>query len=79
MAAKKGLQRHIEQLNKHFAHIVANPFLEDVDEELAVLPGADRPVGYHVAGLRVKDALAASLRAPSQVGNIDRVRVGPAQ
>ena len=75
VAAKKGLERHIEHLNKHFAHIMANPLLEDVDEELAVLPAADGPVGYHVAGLRIKNALAASLLAPSQVCNIDRVSV----
>lgn len=76
VAAEKGLKRYIEQLNKHLAYIMANPLLEDVDEELAVLPTADGPVGYHVAGLRVKHALATSLLTPSQVCDIDRVRVG---
>src|ERR1700677_4891876 len=76
VAPEKSLERYIEQLNKHFAHIMTNPLLEDVDEELTVLPATDSPVGYHVAGLRVKNALAANLLTPSQVCDINRVSVG---
>ena len=76
VAAEESFERHIEQLNKHFAHVMPNPLLENVHEELAVLPAADCSVRYHVAGLRVEDALAARLLAPAQVRDIDRVCAG---
>ena len=58
MAAKECLKRDIEQLNKHLAHIVTNPLLKNIDEKLSVLPAADGPVGYQVAGLGIEDAFA---------------------
>ena len=57
VAAEEGLQRDVEELHEHLAHVVAHPFLEHVDEEAAVLFGADRALGDEVAGLRVEQAL----------------------
>ena len=55
---------------------MAHPLLEDIDEEAAVLFGADRALGHQVAGLRVEQALLAGLLAPALVGDRDRLLGG---
>src|SRR6266849_957905 len=76
MAAEIGLERYVEHLDKNLAHVMAHPVLEDVHKEAAVLFAPNRALRYQIAGLRVKQALAAGLLAPAQVGDVDRVRIG---
>ncbi len=76
VAAEEGLERDVEQLHVDLAHVVAHPLLEDVDQEAAVLFGADRALGDQVAGLRVEQALLARLLAPALVGDLDRLLGG---
>src|SRR5271165_3708169 len=78
MAAEIGLERHVEQLDEHLCHVAPRPFLENVDQEPAVLLAADRTVGDEVAGLRIKQALLARARvAPALVGDGERLGRGP--
>ena len=74
--AEKGLECHIEQLHKNFAHVMPNPLFEDVHEELPILPATNSSVGHQVARLRIEDALAIGLLAPAQICDLDRVCAG---
>ena len=65
MAAEIGLERHVKHLDEHFAHIMPQPFLENIYQELAVLFAADRAIGDEVAFLGIEQALTAGLIAPS--------------
>ena len=56
MAAEIRFERHVEELDEDPADVAAHPFLEDVDQEAAVLLAADRALGDQVAGLRVEQA-----------------------
>src|SRR5713226_8570509 len=76
MAAEIGLERYVEHLDKNLAHVMAHPVLEDVHKEAAVLFAPNRALRYQIAGLRVKQALAARLLAPALVGDIDRFFTG---
>src|SRR5277367_2084701 len=76
MSAEKSLERHIEELDVDFPDIVAYPFLEDIDEKEAILLGAHRALGDQITGLRIEQALAAGLRAPALVGDLQRLLRG---
>src|SRR5271165_3813706 len=76
MTAKIGLERHVEELDKNPAHIVAHPLLEDIHQEAAVLFAADRSPGYQVAGLGVEQTFAAGLLTPAQVCYLNRLFSG---
>src|SRR5271169_3136783 len=76
MAAEIGLEGHVEHLHKNLAHVVTHPLLENIHQEVAVLFATDRALRYQVAGLRVEQALAAGLLAPSLVRDIDRLFAG---
>src|SRR5271163_2740328 len=47
-----------------------DPFLEDIDEKATILLGAHGALGDEVAGLRIEQALAAGLRTPALVGDL---------
>src|SRR5271165_4506456 len=74
MAAEIGLERDVKELDVNPAHVAAHPFLEDIDEEAAVLLGADRALRAEVAGLRIERTLAAGPFAPALVGDFKRFR-----
>jgi hypothetical protein len=73
MPAEIGLERHVEHLDVNLAHVMAHPLLEDVNQKATVLFASDRTLGYEVAVLRVKQALAVGLLAPAQIGDVDRL------
>src|SRR5271169_2854325 len=76
MTVEIGLERHVEELDKNPAHVMANPLLENIHQEAAVLFTADRALGHQVAVLGIEQAFAAGLFTPAQVGNIDRLFSG---
>ena len=76
MSTKKSLQRHIKQLNKDFANIMAQPFFEDVNQKVSILLAAYGAIGNEIAGLRIKNALFAGLLAPALIRDIQRIVAG---
>src|SRR5271166_4241840 len=74
MAPEIGFERDVEELDEHAPHIAPHPFLENVDEELAILLAANRAVGDQISGLGVEKALArARPIAPALVGDGERL------
>src|SRR5208283_3559222 len=60
----------------YFTHVVAHPFLEDIDQKAAVLLCAHGAFGDEIAALRVEQSLAARGLAPALVRELERLRGG---
>ena len=73
MTTEVCLERHVEELHEHAADVAPHPFLENVDQETAVLLAADRTFGHQIPGLRVQQSLAAGPIAPALIGDGDRL------
>lgn len=71
MAAEKGFERHVEELDVNRSHIMAHPFFENIHEEATVLLGTYRALRHQVAGLRVEQTFAIGPLAPTRVGDGD--------
>src|SRR5579872_1253906 len=77
MAPEIGFEGHVEKLDIDSADVAPRPFLENVDQEAAILLAADRAIGNQIAGLGVEQALAsAGPIAPALIGDFDRFRGG---
>ena len=74
MAPEIRFKRNVEELDIHASHVAPHPFLENVNEEAAILPTAHGAIGDEIAGLCVEQALArARLVAPALVGDGERI------
>ena len=69
-------ERGVEDLDEHVADVVAHPLLEHLDEELAVLLGADAAVGDELALLPVERSVTGS-SPPAGLGEGEQLRGDP--
>src|SRR6188768_1296520 len=76
MSSEVCLERDIEELHEDIGHVVAHPFLEDIHEKLTVLLTANGAFRYQVSGLRVEQAFASGLFAPTLIGKVNGFRSG---
>ena len=76
MAAEIGLECHVKYLDVDLADVMANPLLENIHQELAILFAIDRALSDEVAVLRVEQALAVGLVTPALVGDVDGFGAG---
>ncbi len=76
MTTEVGFERDVEHLDKDCAHIMAQPFFENVHQELAILLAVYGALGDEVAILGIEQALATGLVTPTLVGDIDGFGAG---
>src|SRR3954467_4026117 len=67
VASEIGLERHVEELDVDPAHVLANPFLEDINQKTPVLFGLDGALGYQAPRLCVEQSLSTRALAPAQI------------